>query len=112
MKIIFGTVGFLILLLVLSFALSNPASVTIGLWPFTDKTAMPLYIVGLVPLVFGILFGGMWGWIGSVPHRLRARRLNKEIHELNHKIGDLQRTAIINHPEPEPVKKSFFWKRP
>jgi hypothetical protein len=70
---------------------------------------MPLYLVALAPLLFGLIFGGVWGWAGGLPHRMKARRLNKELGALSDKIDELQKTAIIQHAQVEPERP--FWRR-
>jgi uncharacterized integral membrane protein len=108
MKLISGIFALIILAAVLSFALSNRQNVSVGLWPLDGAMASPLYAIGLAPLVFGLVFGGLWGWLGSMPHRLRARRLNKELTALNDKIGEMQRDASA---QPTKVKgQSGFWR--
>lgn len=109
MKIIYAIVVFAALLLVLCFALSNRQGVNVGLWPLTGTIAVPLYLVGLAPLVFGLVFGGVWGWATGVPHRFRARWLKKEMETLNDKIVELQKNTTT---QPEFVtRKKPFWER-
>jgi uncharacterized integral membrane protein len=109
MKMISSIFGLIILALVLCFALSNRQDVNVTLWPLESSWQTPLYLVGFVPLVFGLVFGGLWGWIGGVPHRLRARRLNKELGALNSKIDELQKSAIVQSAQIMP--KRNFWTR-
>ena len=107
MKIFSGLFGLLVLFFVLSFALSNRQEIVVALWPFADAVTLPLYAVGLAPLFFGLIFGGLWGWIGGVPHRLRARRLNKELGALNEKIGELKKSSPQT---PSTATKSSLWR--
>jgi len=79
------------------------------MWPLSGTLEIPLYLAGLVPLIFGLLLGAALGWLAGVPHRLRARRLHKELNVLNDRIDDLQKTSIIQHAETE--KKKSFWER-
>lgn len=104
MRIFSGVFGLVVIVLVLSFVLSNRQDVTVGLWPFIGSLQAPLYAVGLAPLAFGFAFGGFLGWLGGVPHRLRAMRLNKELVSLSGRLGELQKNAKAK-PKPS------FWKR-
>ncbi len=79
------------------------------MWPFDGALTMPLYLAGLLPLIFGLFFGALLGWLTGMPHRLRARRLHKELNALNNQIDDLQKTSIIQHADIE--KKKRFWER-
>jgi len=109
MKIFSGLSGLVILVLVLCFSLSNQQDITLAMWPFSATLQAPLYLIGLAPLAFGLAFGALWGWLSAWPHRLRARRLNKEVGMLTDKIGELQKTAI-NEPLPT-LRKHIFWRR-
>jgi lipopolysaccharide assembly protein A len=110
MRIFSSVFGLIILILVLSFALSNKQDVTVGMWPFKDSIQAPLYAVGLAPLAFGFFFGSFWGWISGLPHRLHVRRLNKELASLSNKLGELQKNVIVQQEKVKP--KSSFWSRP
>jgi hypothetical protein len=59
-------------------------------------------------LIVGLVVGGMWGWVASLPHRWRARKLHKEVGRLNEHIGTLQQPVV---GEPMPPKKRF-WEKP
>jgi uncharacterized integral membrane protein len=110
MRIFSGILGIAVLVLVVSFALSNMQDVNVGLWPLEDSLHVPLAAVGLVPLAFGFLVGGIAGWASGVPHRLQVRRLNKDLGALNKKIGDLQNSSIVQREKFKP--SLFFWRRP
>jgi uncharacterized integral membrane protein len=109
MKILSGIFGILLLILVLCFALSNQTEVDVALWPLDGTLHMPLYATSLIPLLFGLILGTALGWISSVPHRLRARRLNKELFALNDKIGDLQKASLVQ--QVQTTTKRPFWER-
>jgi uncharacterized integral membrane protein len=109
MKMISGIFGGLILFLVLCFALSNHQQVAIAFWPFDGSVSLPLYIVGFLPLVFGLAFGALWGWLSALPHRMQSRRLHKEMTVLNAKLNDLHRSTLVSST---PVtEQKFWWKR-
>jgi len=108
-KLLSAVFGALIFLLVLCFALSNPQSTDIGLWPLDSVIQVPLYIVALVPFLAGLIMGCGAGWVATVPHRLKVRRLNRELSALSSRIADLQKTATFARPSSFMKKK--FWKR-
>jgi uncharacterized integral membrane protein len=109
MKIFSGIIGVAVLAVVLCFALSNPQQVMIGMWPFDSTIQMPLFFVGLTPLVFGLVVGALSAWLAALPHRLRTRRLNKELSVLNDRIGELQKSVIVQSASFETKKR--FWER-
>lgn len=103
MRILFSIVGLVLLTLILAFALSNEQQVTVNLWPSENVVDMPLYAVGILPLLFGMAFGSVCTWIGHLPHRLHSHRLSKELNELNEKIGELRAEGGHGH------EKKHFW---
>ena len=109
MKIISGILGLAILALVLCFALSNQQSVNVTMWPLLGTLQVPLYLASLVPLVFGLIFGGVWGWLTGVPYRFRARWLKNDLERLSDKIDGLQKSDLV-HPAFSAQKK-HFWER-
>lgn len=108
MKIFSTVFGLIILVLVLSFALSNKQEVTVGLWPLPDPVTTPLYAIGLAPLAFGFVAGSLWGWLTNLSHRMHARKLLKEMGALNEKIGELQKNATVQNAKAK-VQPSI-WK--
>ncbi|MDR3424109.1 MAG: lipopolysaccharide assembly protein LapA domain-containing protein [Alphaproteobacteria bacterium] len=107
MKFVSGIFGLIALAFVVSFALSNRQNVAVAMWPIDGGLQEPLYLIGLAPLAFGLVIGGLWGWIGGVPHRRRAKRLSKELVSLNDKIGELQKTTNV---QQEKATKPSFWR--
>ena len=103
MKILSSVFALLILAFVLSFVLSNRQDAMVALWPFVETVEVPLYLVGLAPLVLGLFVGGLGGWLSSIPHRMKARRLTKALGALTNQFDALQ------NPEA-PAPKSSFWK--
>ena len=94
MKFFSGIFGFIVMLLAVAFALSNRHEATISLWPLGVEIQAPLYLLTLGTLLVGIVIGSAITWFGMVPHRLRARRLGKDIAALQTKVANLQQTVI------------------
>ena len=107
MKILSGLLLFILVVAVLCFALSNQQTVTLGCWPFTGNVEVPLYIVGFLPLLFGLLVGGLLGWISGVPHRWRVRQLTRERDILHDKVNVLQQENLAP-TMPQPKRK--LWR--
>jgi uncharacterized integral membrane protein len=61
-------------LLIIAFAVSNRASVAVGLWPLESQVEMPVYLLGLGGLLIGVLVGGGLAGLGTLSARMRARR--------------------------------------
>jgi lipopolysaccharide assembly protein A len=66
-------------LLLLSFAISNRELVTLGLWPLPFRIDAPVYLVALLPLLFGVVIGGLVLWFGRFATGLRMRRLETRL---------------------------------
>ncbi len=107
MKILSAILGFAVLSFALSCALSNQQDVALSLWPFFADIHVPLYLAGLAPLVVGFVAGGLWGWVASLRHRFRSRRLHKELEVLTNKIGELQNAAGAQMPV---APRKNFWR--
>jgi uncharacterized integral membrane protein len=95
MKIISGIIGFALLVLAVSFALSNRQSAVISLWPFGSEIEAPLYLLSLGTLFVGVLLGAVLGWVSMFPHRMQAMRLHKDVAALNQRLENLQQTIIV-----------------
>lgn len=66
-------------LLLLSFAISNREVATLGLWPLPFRIDAPLYLVVLLPLLFGVIIGGLAVWFGRFASGIRMRRLETRL---------------------------------
>jgi len=108
-KLVSALMGAIILVLVLCFALSNVQPVDIAFWPLDTIVHVPIYIVGLVPLAVGLIAGSGFGWAATVPHRMKVRRLTKELHVMSEKISAMQKSVIPSRSMS--LLKKHFWKR-
>jgi uncharacterized integral membrane protein len=108
MRILSTLFTLIVLIAVLSFALSNKQDVMVAVWPLPTPFHAPLYGVGLVPLTFGFLFGGLLGWASGLRHKIHAKKLTKELGALNTKIGELQKSATVQHAKVVPAKKPWW----
>ena len=57
MRIVAWLAGIPLGILLVLFAVSNRASVTVGIWPFTEGVTAPAFVVALVPFFLGLLLG-------------------------------------------------------
>ncbi len=94
MKFISGALGIVVLLLALSVAVANRQTVTLNLWPFDIVISSPLSVLTLGTLFFGVLAGALMAWIAALPHRLRERRLNKDLASMREKLQEMQQTIL------------------
>jgi uncharacterized integral membrane protein len=76
--------------LVVLFAVSNMAPVAIGLWPFDARVVLPLSVAVLAIAALAFLFGAAIAWFAGMPHRAKARRLERSVEALQAEVGALK----------------------
>jgi uncharacterized integral membrane protein len=88
-----------LLVLLVLFALSNRAAVTLGLWPTGISLSAPLALVVLGALALGFLAGGVVVRISELRYRRRARQAEAKVRRLEDEL------AALKPPAP-PVPRS------
>ncbi len=83
---------------VVLFAVSNRASVSVTLWPLPVALAAPLYFVVLIALVGGFLVGGFVAWINAGRVRRTARARARRIAALERDLAAAE--ARLAAPQP------------
>ncbi len=78
------------------FAVSNREHVSVGLWPLPDVLDAPLYLVVLLALVLGFLFGELVG----VAHRRAHAAPRARAHAAHRRLGA---RACRDPGEPRPT---------
>jgi uncharacterized integral membrane protein len=76
--------------LVVLFVVSNTAPVAIGLWPFDARVVLPLSVAVLAIAALAFLFGAAIAWFASMPHRAKAKRLERSVEVLQAEVGTLK----------------------
>ncbi len=77
-----GIVGFIILLVLAVFLLSNRDPASLEFWPFGFVVALPLGAVVLVLFVLGFLFGLLFQLPARLAATRRAKRAERRVAEL------------------------------
>ncbi len=95
------------------FSIANRESVTLDLWPFELSLQLPLFVILLVCIAFGLVVGGMATWLSAAPARRRARQARRRVAELERERAMVPPTASgppgLPAPTavaPEPGKRS------
>ena len=78
------------LLLLVLFALSNSAPVSLGLWPTGLHLAAPLSLVVLVAAAVAFLAGALLVWVNELGQRRRARRAEASVRKLEEEVQMLR----------------------
>jgi uncharacterized integral membrane protein len=118
MRLLSAIAGFVFLMVILVFTLSNKQSASVSLWPFDMEVTAPLSLWMLGSLGAGLLFGSGFVWIGALPHRIRMRRLGRDIVSLSDRLLQAERELEQYRAKAAPAKtplltgsKWRFWER-
>lgn len=116
MKLLSSLIGLAVLVLAITFAVTNRQPVALNLWPLEVVMQAPLSFLTLGTFLLGILVGAVSVWFSMLPHRLAARRMRKDFVALQDKIDDLQQSAIMPEERgtfllPGPLRGWRFGRR-
>src|SRR5665213_3402379 len=100
MRVVFWSLVLVGAVLLALFAVSNREVVSLGLWPLPFLVELPLYLLMLVALVAGFVFGRLAGWVGARHRRRERRRRNRHIAALERELAATQADAT---PTVEPA---------
>ncbi len=92
-----------LLFLLVLFALSNPQTVHIGLWPTDFVVDLPLSIAVLLAMALALLMGAALIWVSALGARLRARRAEAQVRRLEAQVAELKArlaTPAVALPPP------------
>lgn len=83
-------VGLPLLAILISFALSNRAPITLGLWPTDVTIELPASVAILGAAAITFLLGGLVVWVTELQQRHRARRAEHAVKLLEDQVRMLQ----------------------
>lgn len=72
------------------FAIANREPITLDLWPFEASPRLPLFVILLACLAFGLVVGGLATWLSAAPTRRRARQARRRVAELEREAARLR----------------------
>jgi uncharacterized integral membrane protein len=79
-----------LLLLLVSFALSNTAPVRLGLWPTDFALELPLSLTVIGGMAVAFLAGALLVWISDLALRRRARHAEETVRLLETQVQELR----------------------
>ncbi len=91
MAILRWFLGFLITVAVATVAVMNTGSVEITYSPVHEAINLPIYLILLLPMAFGFLFGGAVVWLNMGKLRRDRRQKKREIKILEKEVSRLQK---------------------
>lgn len=92
------------LFLMILFALSNPQPVRLGLWPTDYGIDIPLSIAVLIAMAVAFIFGALLLWMSAVGARMRARRAERSVRQLQTQLQELR--GRVSQPVMPPSMSS------
>ena len=79
-------------LVVIVFAVSNRAEVSLGLWPLPAAVQAPVYLDVIGGLVFGFILGELAAWVAG-------RHWRRELRECQRRVATLERELAAAQPQ-------------
>ncbi len=83
------------LLILVVFALSNMAPVSLAFWPTDLQLQVPLSVAVLVVSAVFFILGAIVTWLASLTQRRRARRAEKRVRTLEGEVETLRRQQVV-----------------
>jgi len=99
--------------IIIAFAVANRHAVTVSFDPFGGSApaaslTLPLFVLVILLLIIGIVIGGSAAWLRHGRWRRVARRLERDLKDLNARLHALQGAAaepgIVPHAQETPPR--------
>ncbi len=90
MRLLTWSLGLIVALVSVSFAVSNRQEVAVTLWPFPFALDLSLYIIVLTSVLAGFVVGSLATWLAAGKHRRRVRKQRTEIRNLESELDTLR----------------------
>jgi uncharacterized integral membrane protein len=94
MKAVFWAATLVAVVLLIPFAVSNRAPVSLGFWPLPFLVALPLYLLVLSLLLVGFVIGATVVW-------LAGRRTRRELRRRRRRVEALERELVATRLQSE-----------
>lgn len=85
---------------VVVFSVNNIADMPLDLWPLGLVVMWPAYLVVLVSIVVGFVFGGLVAWLSGGRARREARRQRAEARRLAYELESLRKATEATRTAP------------
>jgi uncharacterized integral membrane protein len=96
----FWSAIFLVGLVLSIFSVVNRAPVDIDLWPLPLAVAVPVFALALGMCALGMIAGATLFWLQMLRWRLRAKRLERRLSELETPVVSLPELASVQSVTP------------
>ena len=110
MRILSWSIGIVLGLAIILFALSNRQPVDLGFWPLDARVSLPLFAPVLACAFVAFFLGGIVAWVSGSRWRRTARRRGRRIQELELRIRSLEErlsspTTLVSRPNPPALRQ-------
>ena len=102
MKYISWILGVLLAIVVVTFSVNNLGTIAVDLWPIDIVAQWPIYIVILIAILFGFLYGAAVMWLSGHGARRDARRQRGEARRLTRELESFKRQPATPTEEAVP----------
>jgi uncharacterized integral membrane protein len=72
------------------FSIANREWITLDFWPFELSPRLPLFVILLACVAFGLAVGGTATWLSAAPARRHARQARRRVAELEREAARLR----------------------
>jgi len=86
MKAVYWALTLLAVILLIPFAVSNRAPVSLGFWPLPFLVALPLYLLVLSLLLLSFVIGAAAAWLAGRHVRRELRRRRRRVEALEREL--------------------------
>jgi uncharacterized integral membrane protein len=94
-----GFIGFVLAVALVVFAIFNRHDVLFSIGPVYEPLNLPLYLIALVFMGVGFVFGCVFVWLGAAPVRRTKRKQRREIKKLEKELDKLKGASVnVNAP--------------
>ncbi len=100
MKYISWIISLLLAIVVVTFAINNLGNITVDLWPLGMVAKWPAYLVVLLSVLFGFLYGAAVTWLSGHATRQEARRQRAEARRLARELESFRKSSETRSTGP------------
>ena len=93
MKLLIWIIAGIVILAATAFAVTNRTPVEVDFWPLPYAATLPLFVILLVTVVVGFLFGSVVAWWSGRRARRKARERAWHIERLERELDTVKRAA-------------------
>ena len=87
-------------IVIIAFSVANRQTMTLDLWPLPATADVPVFMVVLVGLLVGFLWGGLVAWVSGGKARRNARLNGQRARKAERELSLLRDKTMDEIPQP------------